>query len=451
MISTRTVESTQSIGADLDKEKTGARQTMMDFVGLCRRYLQLVARRFLDDGCQHSAAALTYMTLFAVVPMMTVTFSMLSLVPVFQGVGAQVEGLFNSFLPSAGAEIQPYLADFANQARTLSVVGVIILVVTSYLMLHNIERVFNRIWATTGPRRGVAAFLLYWAVLSLGPLLVGTALLMNTYLLSVRLFTEELAQNAISILFGYLPWLLTLVAFTLLYTVVPNCKVMLRNALTGGVVATLALELAKSGFGYFVSNSSYTSIYGAFATLPIFLLWIYLCWMIILGGAEFVRATENFGDEIRGTMSLHTSAVFALWLFWRAHQAGTEVTDALCHRAGLSSDRWRDVRDRLMDNNVISVTANGNYVLLKSLDDVSLWDVQELFSPVLGVPDKEPLGLVGLEPEDNQWWDNYKGIMGEYSAASATMMSLNLHDLFALQSSTSAIDDSSDSNVTKIK
>ena len=137
---------------------------------LCFRYLQIVARRFVDDGCQHSAAALTYMTLFAVVPMMTVTFSMFSLIPAFQGVGTQVQDLiFSVFIPTAGTEVESYLGDFTAQARKLSVVGVGILVITAYLMLHNIERVFNRIWATTGPRRGVSAFLLYWAVLSLGP------------------------------------------------------------------------------------------------------------------------------------------------------------------------------------------------------------------------------------------------------------------------------------------
>ena len=403
------------------KEKAG------NYATLCFRYLQIVARRFVDDGCQHSAAALTYMTLFAVVPMMTVTFSMFSLIPAFQGVGAQVQDLiFSVFIPTAGTEIESYLGDFTTKARKLSVVGVGILVVTAYLMLHNIERVFNRIWATTGPRRGVSAFLLYWAVLSLGPLLLGSAILMNTYVLSIRLFTGNIAQGAINALFGYLPLILTATAFTLLYTVVPNCKVMLRNALTGGIVATLALELAKSGFGYVVSNSSYASIYGAFAAVPIFLLWIYLGWMIILGGAEFVRATENFSAEIQGRLSIQSAAVFVLWLFWQAHKKGSEVSEIELRCEGIPSDSWRELREPLLDGHIISVTERGHYILKRSLDDLSLWGLLKLFPQSLVPPGNELRSHSGTAA----WWTDYTSILEEYSANSEKLLSLSLNSLF---------------------
>ncbi|MFX4228912.1 MAG: YhjD/YihY/BrkB family envelope integrity protein [Porticoccaceae bacterium] len=202
--------------------------------------------------------------------------------------------------------------------------GVGILVVTAYMMLRNIERVFNRIWKTPGPRRGVSAFLLYWAMLSMGPFLLGAALLMSTYLLSVKLFDAEFGASALNLILGYLPWLLTASAFTLMYMVVPNCKVAFRNAVTGGVVAAIVFELAKIGFGYFVANSSYTSIYGAFAALPMFLVWIYLSWMIVLAGAGFVRATENFRAEFKKPLPQKMAAVYALWLFWDAQQDGHE-------------------------------------------------------------------------------------------------------------------------------
>lgn len=419
------------------------------YATLCLRYLQIVGRRFVDDGCQHSAAALTYMTLFAVVPMMTVTFSMFSLVPSFQDVGSQVQDqIFSVLLPntaSAGNEIESYLSAFTTQARTLSYAGVVILVVTAYLMLRNIERVFNRIWSTTGPRRGVSAFLLYWAVLSLGPLLIGAAIIMNTYVLSIRLFTDEVAESALNLLFGYLPLILTTAAFTLLYTVVPNCKVMLRNALTGGIVATIALELGKAGFGYFVSNSSFGSIYGAFATVPIFLLWIYLCWMIILGGAEFVRATENFGAEIRGRMPQHTAAVFVLWLFWKAHKSGSEVSEEEFRRSGISSDSWREVRTPLIERKIISVTESGNYVLTKSLDDLSLWDVLQLFPQTLLSPSNDPKSQMN-QASDVVWWGLYKNILEDTVSSSKKSLSLSLQDLFEQQKS----DNFKDSNVATI-
>lgn len=403
------------------KEKAG------NYAMLCFRYLQIVTRRFVDDGCQHTAAALTYMTLFAVVPMMTVTFSMFSLIPAFQGVGDQVQDLiFRVFIPSTGSEVESYLGNFANQARKLSIAGVAILVVTAYLMLRNIEKVFNRIWVTAGPRRGVSAFLLYWAVLSLGPLLLGTAILMNTYVVSVRLLTENIAQNALNMLLDYLPLLLTALAFTLIYTVVPNCKVMLRNALTGGVVAAIALEIAEVGFGYFVSNSSFTSIYGAFAIVPIFLLWIYLCWMIVLGGAEFVRATENFGAEIRGQLPLHASVVFALWLFWKAHKAGLEISDKELRKHGLTSDSWRDLRDILLSEKIISVTETGNYVLKRDLDSISLWDLFCLLPQMPFLTDRKPR----MNESESAWWDHYTEILNEQTNASEKLLSISLKELF---------------------
>lgn len=396
-----------------------------------KSYLQIVARRFVDDGCQHSAAALTYMSLFAVVPMMTVTFSMFSLMPVFKGAGVQVEQLIvNWFLPVAGEEIQSYLSDFASQARKLSVIGVGILVVTAYLMLRNIERVFNRIWSTTGPRKGVAAFLLYWAVLSLGPLLLGTAIVMNTYVVSVRLLTEPIAQSMLDYLLGYLPFTLTALAFTLLYTVVPNCQVMLRNALTGGVVAALAFELAKSGFGYFVANSSYTSIYGAFAALPVFLLWVYLCWMIILAGAEFVRATENFGAEIKGSLPDYQAATLVLWLFWRAHHAGLEVAESQSRKIGITSDSWRRVQTNLLAANIISMTENGHYVLKRDLNDLSLWDLIQLFPSSPGLQGKQAHFTMSA---DTAWWNDYQRLLEQYDLMGQDMLCISLSELFAAE------------------
>ena len=123
------------------------------------QFLVYAVRRFLGDGCPQSAAALTYMSLFAVVPMLTLMYSMFSLVPAFQELGGQVEEfIFSKFLPSRGQEITQYLSEFSNQARKLSVAGVAIILVTALLMLSNIEKTFNHIWATTGGRKGLAGF-----------------------------------------------------------------------------------------------------------------------------------------------------------------------------------------------------------------------------------------------------------------------------------------------------
>lgn len=171
------------------------------------QFLTYLVFRFNRDGCRQSAAALTYMSLFAIVPMLTLMYSMFSLIPAFQDAGSQVEAwIFSKVLPSSGQEITGYLSEFSSQARKLSSVGAVILMVTSYLMLANIEKTFNHIWGTDGGRRGLSGFLLYWAILSLGPLLLAAGVVMKTYLLSFRLMVDEVdALGIAQYLFAYLP------------------------------------------------------------------------------------------------------------------------------------------------------------------------------------------------------------------------------------------------------
>ena len=393
-------------------------------------YLRHVAWRFMDDGCQNSAAALTYMTLFAVVPMMTVMYSMFSMIPSFQSVGDQVRELvFSNFVPAASSDVQSYLVEFSDQARRLGVVGAGVLFVTSYLMLSNIEKSFNRIWAAPSKRLGLSSFLLYWAVLSLGPLLLGAGLVMNTYLLSLNLVKGEFAQigEGIHILFSVLPWFLTAIAFTLLYKAVPNCQVPFRNALLGGVVAMLFFQLAKSGFSELVSQTSYTTIYGAFAILPLFLFWIYLCWMIILAGAEFVRALETFSFQYRGRkQSELLASLVALWRLWNAQKQGDQLSDFDIVQAGVSPTQWRALRDRFLSQKIIASTETGRFVLARDLDDINVWDLvakgQENF--VSWPSDADPL------ISRYQWTSNIGVQMSELENVAREKLATPLSELF---------------------
>ncbi len=189
------------------------------------RFITHLANEFRESGCQQRAAALTYMTLFAIVPMLMVIYSAFSVIPAFQGYGAQLQDLlFSHLMPDSGSEIQSYLTDFSSQARSLTGWGVGMLVVTAYLMLTNIEKTFNGIWGVTEARKGLSNFLLYWAVLSLGPLLLGLGLAMSTYLLSLTLFVDEYdSLGIVPFLLKFVPWILTTAAFTLLFAAVPNC------------------------------------------------------------------------------------------------------------------------------------------------------------------------------------------------------------------------------------
>ncbi len=350
----------------------------LEMTGLFFRHL---GSRFASDGCRQSAAALTYMSLFAVVPLMTLMYSMFSLIPAFQGLGEQVQQLiFSNFVPQSGAEIQDYLSEFSSQARTLSAAGAIILVITSYLMLTNIEHTFNNIWGTAGARRGLSSFLLYWGILSLGPLLLGVGLMMRTYLVSFQLLVDEVDVLGITaLIFEYLPMLFTWAAFTLLFLAVPNCKVSGRYATIGGLITTLLFELAKLAFGALIAHSSYTTVYGAFAIVPIFLIWIYLMWIIVLGGAELVRSMETFRTVWRGYEYPELIAVIVvMWECWRKQQVGGSVSDRDIINSGLEEQHWRQLRDLLIDKRLIVVTSNGRYILTRDPHQLKLSDLVHL-------------------------------------------------------------------------
>lgn len=400
-------------------------------------YFRLVVRRFINDGCQHSAAALTYMTLFALVPLLTVMFTVLSLVPSFSGLSDQIEQLIlDNMLPSTGAELFAYLREFSSQARRLSGPGIILLVVTAYLMLVNIEKVFNRIWETPGRRTGISSFLVYWAVLSLGPLLLGAGLMINTYLLSLQFVTENQELSGyIYALLEYLPWLMTALAFTLLYKAVPNQQVFFKNAVIGGLVATLVFEAAKALFGFIVSNSSFRSVYGAFSIVPLFLLWTYLCWMIILAGAEFVRAKETFAAEVGGREFSKSQALFmALSLFHKAQLKGVAMSDRRMGASGLHSQQWHELRDQMLAKNVITVTQNGRYVLTRDLSQTSFWQMLNLMGNDMAPADHPlPDELAKHHP----WITRYNELMQNVQDHAEQNLSLSVAELLGSDSENS--------------
>lgn len=355
--------------------------TATERLQMAKHFFRHLAKRFINDGCRQSAAALTYMSLFAVVPLMTLMYSMFSLIPAFQGLEGQVQELiFSNFVPQSGAEIQQYLTEFSNQARNLSVAGAVILLITSYLMLTNIEQTFNNIWGTAGGRKGLSSFLLYWGILSLGPLLLGIGLMMRTYLLSFQLLVDEVdALGVTALVFEYMPLLFTWAAFTLLFIAVPNCKVNTRYAVIGGLVTAICFELAKIAFGTLVAHSSYTTVYGAFAIFPIFLIWIYLMWILVLGGAELIRSMETFKTAWQGYEYPDLVAVLViLWECWRKQQNGGSLSNKDLTEAGLEEQHWRRLRDLLLEKHILAETSSGYYVLTRDPSHLHIKDLAAL-------------------------------------------------------------------------
>lgn len=385
-------------------------------------------RRYRSDDCSQRAAALTYTTLFALVPLMTLMYAMFSLVPAFQSIGGQFEQLlFNNLVPSSGLEVQKYLRDFSQQARNLGAVGGLILIVTSYLMLTAIETAFNKIWGVPDNRRGLTGFLLYWGVLSFGPLLVGVGLLIHAYVLSVQFIADGATLPAIGLL-NYLPWVMTWIAFTLIYAAMPNCRVSRRYAAIGGFVTAIFFELAKALFGRLVANSDYHTVYGAFAAVPLLLVWIYLSWSLVLGGAELVRSLETFGASYRGHYYPDLLAILAVCRECLQRQDnGAALADGDVVKLRIEGTQWRRLRTILLREKVLTTTDTGAYVFARNPRRTTLWQLMEL------CPDG---GITTLPERQSEaakrppWRTRVEALISETRASAESHLAIPLETLF---------------------
>ncbi|MFZ2208389.1 MAG: YihY family inner membrane protein [Porticoccaceae bacterium] len=393
-------------------------------------FLCHLARRYRTDGCQTRAAALTYVTLFAVVPLLTLTFAAFSLVPSLGEAGAKIQKLLlDALVPAGNSQVTDYLFDFARRARSLSVAGGLVLVVTTLFMLRTIERTFDHIWGIPDHRRGPADFLRYWAVLTLGPVLFGAGLALHTYLVALQALVDGVDILGISrLILVYLPALLSWSAFTLLFSALPRAPVPLRWALTGGLVTTGLLYAARFLFGAIVTNSNYHTVYGAFAALPLFLLWIHLCWLIVLGGAELVRSLDTFNDTRRDRkLSDLFATLVVMGLCVKAQATGAMVVDRDIVRAGLADTQWRRLRMHLLDQHILALTTDDGYVLARDPARISVAQLATLVPGDLhgGLSHKLP-SCVSSAP----WVARIEALLQVSRAAAQKPLNLSLEELF---------------------
>ena len=250
-----------------------------------------VLSRFRSDRLPRHASALAFSSLLALAPMMAIALSMLSLFSSFEDMSVSVETFIYQFLvPAAGDDVKIYLDQFASRAGKLTAVGSSAFLLTALLLLSNIESSFNDIWGIEEGRTLGQKLTVYWAMVTLGPLLMGASLTMSTYFLSLSAFTGQAATVSNLLI----PVLLESMAFLLLYLVMPNVRVSLMHGLVGAVVASFLFELTKRAFATYVGNfANYEVVYGALAALPIFLIWVYLSWVVTLIGAEVVAVLQQ--------------------------------------------------------------------------------------------------------------------------------------------------------------
>lgn len=257
-------------------------------VGLIKRFIYLIAKRSSEDRLAQVAGSLTFTTVLSLVPLLTVGFAIFTAFPLFASLQVELQNYFAEHLMPAqiSNQIFEYLNQFSANAKSLTTVGSLALVVTSIITLMTVEAELNLIWRVHKPRPIAQRVLVYWASITLGPILLGVSFSISSYLASQPLLATHSDALIARWLLSSATLALSILALTALYVYLPNRRVRWCDALIGGVVAAIAFEAAKWGFGLYIRQfPTYTAVYGAFAAVPIFLLWVYLSWLIILGGA----------------------------------------------------------------------------------------------------------------------------------------------------------------------
>ena len=404
-------------------------------VDRCRYLLQ----RYQDDRCSEIAAALVYMSLFALVPLLTLVYSISTAIPTATDIQAQLQQfLVDNLLPEASQDVANYLTSFSEQAKNLTGVGIAILATTAVLMLRNVERAFNNIWRNRENRNVVSSVLLYWAVLSLAPILIGLGIGIKAYLFAAAHAVEGIDVLGVSsALLSLLPFVLGILGVTALYMAVPNCAVPFRHAIFGGLFVAVTFTAAKALFTAAIANSSYALIYGAFAAVPIFLLWLYITWTIILLGAIVVHSQASYQTAAQAQRPVLLKALDVLYLLWRAQLKGYTLgelkilSDRDVIGDGLDSDSWRHIRDSLMAANLITQTLQGHYILSRDLHHVRLIEIKALINQELEVP----VTLAVCKP----WQIRANALLSEQRQVQSEILSISLQKLFSTAEGDSAL------------
>lgn len=357
--------------------------------------VRVVYRRFQEDHGLQVASSLTFTTLLSLVPIVTVAMSLLAAFPVFHGMSGLIEDwVFDNIVPESVEIIEKYAEQFIDNAAKLTAVGLAFLAVTSIMLLITIDDAFNDIWRVRRPRPMLQRVLIYWALITVGPLLMGASLSLSSWLMGASAgWTKDIPYASVALI-KLSAIALTCTALALLYYAMPNRPMRVRDAVTGGVLAGLVFELTKHGFGYYVTNfPTYKLVYGAFAAVPVFLLWLYISWLVVLLGAVVVAALPEWRQQsVQGRAAPGSYFVYALQVLralWQAQQRGEVVTVPQLHaNLHLRYERIEAILESMQQAAWVNRALPSGWVLHRNPTTISLADVYKrfVFDPQLPVP-----------------------------------------------------------------
>lgn len=384
-----------------------------------RDLVRFARRRLNEERLPQVAGSLTFTTTLALVPLLTIVLAIFTTFPIFGQFRVALDAYFvQTVMPKAIANtVIGNLTQFASKAKGLSALGAVALLVTSTAMISMIERAFNQLWRVRRPRPLVQRILIYWALVTLGPLLFGLSLTVTSTLFTATSGLMKAVPLIGAVFYTAVSVGLTTAAYTLLYMTVPNRPVDWRDAAWGGLAAAIAFEVAKRVFAVFIAKvPTYAIIYGALAALPVFLVWMYLSWMITLVGAlltaalPVVKYERWWYEPVPGGQFVDAMAILKV-LHSGAKLSGSTVVSSPAIRAHtrIGYDEMRMILDRMAAAGWVGRVQTGlsarerwgkgvrentdNWVLLVDTNTLRLSDVYRLF--VFGSANLESLAACG--------------------------------------------------------
>ncbi len=413
-----------------EKENEAGFEVILNEVGEFSRF---VGRRFGEDRCLRMAAGLSYTSLLAIVPLTAIAFSMLAAFPVFGGVReALQDALFSNLLPQTADATQEYFNRFVQNTTTLSAVGIVALAATAVLLLGTIEADLNAIFRVARPRALVPRLLVFWALLTLGPLLLGASFSLSTYFFAATRWIGIDTGGGPAAFFGtFLPTIMMIVMLSVFYIIIPNRPVSIGAGFAGGVLAGIGFTLLRKIFGwYIVTFPTYQNIYGAMSVVPIFLVWMYLSWLLVLVGAVLTASASEWqsagGKPLSSSVGSSMRLVIAVQVLAVLFDASRDGTGAV-HRSrilrttGGGGEAVDRILNQLRAGNYVERTSSNKWMLSRDTETVTLFDLYH----ALGLGFSEGTILRG----DEAWRERLQDRIDELRNSNRNVLGVSLKEI----------------------
>ncbi len=352
---------------------------------------RVTVRFFLKRMRQHAileiASSLSFSTVFALIPALALLLAAVAAYPGLSSLRERMEDfLLANLMPETGLHVGVAIAGFVRAAGELTAVGIIGLIAAALVLLISVESAFNKIFRAARQRRLALRLLVFWTLMTIGPLLLGLGFSLFGIFTALPLFGgPEEASNFDLVLGSVAPAVLGWIVLTVLYTIVPNRRVFLKDAMVGALLAALLLTFVRYTFAFYVlTMTAYQAIYGAMAAIPIFLIWVFVVWVIVLSGAVVTASMPDWRHERSGATvgpaGRLMTALAILSHLERAARDGSGLITARLAKAVTAPDIvFASVLTELRAARFVVVTDAGQWMLARDLDRTPLADLVHCF------------------------------------------------------------------------